>query len=88
MHRSFRRMLAVAAGGLCLAGGAAAIAAPAFGASAPQHAPGTGTATPIRHLVVMFQENVSFDHYFATYPHGGRITATEHPFHASTGRRA
>jgi phospholipase C len=26
------------------------------------------TATPIKHLVVVFQENVSFDHYFATYP--------------------
>ena len=26
------------------------------------------TATPIKHLVVMFQENVSFDHYFGTYP--------------------
>ena len=25
-------------------------------------------ATPIRHLVVIFQENVSFDHYFGTYP--------------------
>ena len=24
--------------------------------------------TPIQHLVVIFQENVSFDHYFATYP--------------------
>jgi phospholipase C len=24
--------------------------------------------TPVRHLVVIFQENVSFDHYFATYP--------------------
>src|SRR5258708_6769925 len=24
--------------------------------------------TPIRHLVVIFQENVSFDHYFGTYP--------------------
>jgi phospholipase C len=28
----------------------------------------TTTTTPIRHLVVIFQENVSFDHYFATYP--------------------
>jgi phospholipase C len=28
-----------------------------------------GTATPIKHVVVIFQENVSFDHYFATYPH-------------------
>ena len=26
------------------------------------------TATPIQHLVVVFQENVSFDHYFGTYP--------------------
>jgi phospholipase C len=26
------------------------------------------TLTPIRHVVVIFQENVSFDHYFATYP--------------------
>jgi len=27
------------------------------------------TSTPIKHIVVIFQENVSFDHYFATYPH-------------------
>jgi phospholipase C len=27
------------------------------------------TATPIKHVVIIFQENVSFDHYFATYPH-------------------
>src|SRR5712692_11380621 len=25
-------------------------------------------ATPIQHIVVIFQENVSFDHYFGTYP--------------------
>jgi phospholipase C len=31
-------------------------------------APDSGTATPIQHVVVIFQENVSFDHYFATYP--------------------
>jgi phospholipase C len=29
---------------------------------------GAGTLSPIQHLVVVFQENVSFDHYFATYP--------------------
>jgi phospholipase C len=29
---------------------------------------GATTQTPIKHLVVIFQENVSFDHYFATYP--------------------
>jgi phospholipase C len=27
------------------------------------------TATPIKHIVVIYGENVSFDHYFATYPH-------------------
>jgi phospholipase C len=26
------------------------------------------TATPIKHVVVIFGENVSFDHYFGTYP--------------------
>src|ERR1700688_2967697 len=25
-------------------------------------------STPINHVIVIFQENVSFDHYFATYP--------------------
>ncbi|MGN6613927.1 MAG: phospholipase C [Candidatus Nitrosocosmicus sp.] len=32
------------------------------------------TKTPIKHLVVIFQENVSFDHYFATYPHAANLT--------------
>ncbi len=27
------------------------------------------TQTPIKHVVIIFQENVSFDHYFGTYPH-------------------
>jgi phospholipase C len=31
-------------------------------------APARAQSTPIRHLVVIFQENVSFDHYFGTYP--------------------
>lgn len=26
------------------------------------------SSTPVKRLVVIFQENVSFDHYFATYP--------------------
>lgn len=29
----------------------------------------TKTVTPIKHLVVIFDENNSFDHYFATYPY-------------------
>ena len=34
----------------------------------------TATATPIKHLVVIFQENVAFDHYFATYPKAANPT--------------
>jgi phospholipase C len=41
-------------------------AAHALAKNAPEHAQ---TATPIKHVVVIYQENVSFDHYFATYPH-------------------
>ena len=33
------------------------------------HGSGAATATPIKHLVVIFDENVSFDHYFGTYPY-------------------
>src|SRR5690348_4286617 len=37
--------------------------------SAEEQAPSaSSTATPIQHLVVIFQENISFDHYFGTYP--------------------
>jgi phospholipase C len=42
------------------------------------------TATPIQHLVVIFQENVSFDHYFGTYPNATN-PAGEPPFHARPG---
>lgn len=31
------------------------------------------TATPINHVVIIYQENVSFDHYFATYPHAANL---------------
>jgi phospholipase C len=30
---------------------------------------GAAIATPIKHLVILFQENIPFDHYFGTYPH-------------------
>jgi len=38
------------------------------------------TATPIRHVVVIFQENVSFDHYFGTYPNAANTDGQT--FHA------
>jgi len=34
----------------------------------PDAAAAYATGTPIKHLVIIFGENVSFDHYFATYP--------------------
>jgi len=54
--------------------------APAYAASSPT----TKTATPIQHLVVIFQENVSFDHYFGTYPNATN-PAGEPAFHARPG---
>ena len=41
------------------------------------------TRTPIRHLVVIFQENVSFDHYFGTYPNAANTDGQ--PFVAAPG---
>jgi phospholipase C len=40
------------------------------------------TRTPIKHVVVIFQENVSFDHYFGTYPHAENLPG-ERPFRAA-----
>ena len=42
----------------------------------------SATATPIQHVVVIFQENVSFDHYFGTYPMALNTTPGEPVFHA------
>lgn len=51
---------------------------------APLQAAGAPTTTtPIKHVVVIFQENVSFDHYFATYPYATNTDGT--PFHANPG---
>jgi phospholipase C len=62
---------------------AALLATCAVGAI-PAHAnPMQATSTPIKHLVVIFQENVSFDHYFGTYPNaanpGGEPSFTPSP---------
>jgi len=39
------------------------------GAAQAQTKSSAATTTPITHVVVIFQENISFDHYFGTYPH-------------------
>lgn len=43
-----------------------------------------GTTTPIKHLVVIFDENISFDHYFGTYPYATN-PAGEPTFYAKSG---
>jgi phospholipase C len=42
------------------------------------------TTTPIKHVVVIYGENVSFDHYFATYPNATNPSG-ETPFTALAG---
>jgi phospholipase C len=42
------------------------------------------TSTPIKHLVVIFQENISFDHYFGTYPRAVNPDGEPH-FYARRG---
>jgi Phosphoesterase family len=56
--------------GIALEPGVRGVAGPAKGRVAPKVQAGKkgAPATPIQHLVVIFQENVSFDHYFGTYP--------------------
>lgn len=54
---------------------APAYAAPRSGAASP---------TPIQHIVIVFQENVSFDHYFGTYPNAAN-PGGEPAFYAQRG---
>jgi phospholipase C len=44
----------------------------------------SAAATPIQHVVVIYNENVSFDHYFATYPNAMNPPA-EPAFSAAAG---
>src|ERR1700689_3581552 len=97
-RRRLRPYLAVAAAVALGAGAAAgATAASASTASAKvsfaeYHTPATvsparyrdtKTATPIKHVVVIFDENESFDHYFGTYPYAANTDGT--PFTAKPG---
>ncbi len=55
--------------------------ADAWAATRPNPAESYTTTTPIKHVVVIFQENISFDHYFATYPNATN-PPSEPPFTA------
>jgi phospholipase C len=63
----------------------AALAAAILGSSlaTPGLAAALATTTPIKHVIVIFQENVSFDHYFASYPFAANSTMGEPSFDAT-----
>jgi phospholipase C len=87
-----RRTAITAAAGAAALGLSLAVAQPSFGSQNPgtvtPQSGGSvvltgdtaGTATPIKHVVVIFDENVSFDHYFGTYPVAANTDGTT--FHA------
>ena len=60
----FKKSLIACSIALGVAGLGSTVAAPTAYASSDM-----STETPIQHVVVIYQENVSFDHYFATYPY-------------------
>jgi phospholipase C len=63
--RGTRRWRSAALAGLGVACADGPTVAVADSGGAPTLAAGA-TTTPIKHMVVIFQENVSFDHYFGT----------------------
>ncbi|MEH0109766.1 alkaline phosphatase family protein [Tersicoccus sp. MR15.9] len=73
-HRSLPRRIAAASAAAVVASSTVATGLLGLGVS-PAVAGGAAspTTTPIKHLVVIFGENVSFDHYFATYPKAANI---------------
>jgi phospholipase C len=76
MKRVFRTAAAAVAA-LSIAGG------PAFADRHHGHPRPPSPTMPIEHVVVIFQENVSFDHYFATYPVAANTDGS--PFYAADG---
>jgi|KBSSwiStaDraftv2_1062776.scaffolds.fasta_scaffold00564_14 phospholipase C len=60
----------------------------AAGLALPGLASEPAAATPIKHVIVIFQENVSFDHYFGTYPFAANNTPGEPVFRAAEGTPA
>jgi phospholipase C len=75
-----RSRLAVCLAASLLTLSAVAISAPDPVADALHGHKHVRTTTPIKHLVVIFQENVSFDHYFGTYPYAANAPG-EPPFY-------
>jgi phospholipase C len=78
-----RRGIGLGVAGALVAAGIAVVATNGAGPSGAATLPdnSANTTTPIKHVVVLFDENVSFDHYFATYPYAANTDGT--PFKAA-----
>src|SRR3569833_1118505 len=77
-----RRRPVVIAASLAAAGALALAACGATGGGATSLTAAESpvrTTTPIKHLVVLFDENISFDHYFGTYPKAATTDGTRFP---------
>ncbi|WP_258053860.1 phospholipase C [Streptomyces sp. Ru72] len=74
-RRATMRSLGALAGAAALT--ALGAGAPARAAAPDGHGTRSSTATPIKHVVVLFDENISFDHYFATYPKAANTDGTK-----------
>jgi phospholipase C len=78
-----RRRPAMIAASAAAAGALALATAPGWASSGHERASLTAadtsarTTTPIKHVVVIFNENVSFDHYFGTYPKAANTDGTK-----------
>jgi len=60
------------------------VAVPASGRTAGGPGQANATTTPVQHVVVIYQENHSFDNYFGTYPNAANPPG-EPVFHADAG---
>jgi phospholipase C len=83
--RNRKKLLAACAALLVL--GAATIGISLSSASSPTAVALPAATTPIEHVVVIFPENISFDHYFGTYP-DALNPPNEPQFHALPGTPA
>jgi phospholipase C len=84
-----KRVLLLLGGVLAIAGASVAVAQASTAGHSHRRGGGQGsrgdrgsrTATPIEHVIVIFQENESFDHYFGTYPKAANTDGRR--FHAA-----
>ena len=70
---------ATAAAACLIAATASTSAASTTATVSPSHGSdhSSRTSTPIKHVVVIYDENVSYDHYFATYPKAANTDGTK-----------